>query len=435
MSKNSQNSYKRNKLFSRRDFIRGSVAGVVAGALSGCGQGSGVVTNSASASQSGNLEKSDLTLGFIPLTDCSPLVIASEKGLYKKYGLNCRIKKMASWAATRDAIQKGEIDAAHILTGMIVGFSTGAADVGKQVVRVPMCVLQSLNVNGQAITLQKSHLDAGIRTPSEIKSAIVEKQLKLTFAGTFPVGTHAMWIRYWLASGGVHPDKDIKLITIPPPQMVANMKTGNMDGFCVGEPWGAQAVEQNIGFTATTTQGIWKNHPEKVLGCTEAFAHAHPRTCAALIAGTLEACRWLDDLKNRPEAAEIIGKTEYVNCKPETIRDRMLGKYVLAPGASVTDEPDYMKFLDNNASVPYLSHAVWFMTQHRRWGMLADKLDYAAEARRIMRHDLYTEGCKLAGISSPEQMESRGKETLFDGTVFDPADPEGYAQQFKVKNI
>src|SRR6185295_8977761 len=123
----------------------------------------------------------------------------------------------------------------------------------------------------------------------------------------FPIGTHAMWTRYWLGSAGVHPDNDVKLITIPPPQMVANMKTGNMDGFCVGEPWGAQAVEQSIGFTAITTQGIWKNHPEKVLGCTEAFANAHRRTCAALVAGTLEAARWLDDLKNRVEAAQIIG--------------------------------------------------------------------------------------------------------------------------------
>ena len=420
-----------NRDFSRRQVLR--LAGLLGGAYLTAGLSGRTQAEDVPAAQ--KLEKTELTLGFIPLTDMAPLAIASEKGLYKKYGLNCRIKKMASWAATRDAIQKGEIDAAHILAGMVTGFSLGAADVGKQVPKVPMCILQMLNFNGQAITMKKAHLDAGIKTPADIKKAIAEKQLQLTFAGTFPIGTHATWIRYWLGSGGVHPDKDIKLITIPPPQMVANMKTGNMDGFCVCEPWNAQAVEQGIGFTATTTQGIWKNHPEKVLGCTEEFAKANPRTCAALVAGTLEACRWLDDLKNRSEAAEIIGKTEYVNCKPETIAGRLLGKYVLTPGASPIDVPDFMRYFEQNTTVPYYSHAVWFMTQERRWGMLAEKPDYFSEAKKIVRHDLYAEGCKMAGIPVPDQMESRGKETLFDGTVYDPADPEAYAGQFAVKNI
>lgn len=381
----------------------------------------------------GALEKKDLTLGFIPLTDCSPLIIASEKGFYTKYGLNVRIKKMASWGATRDAIHKGDIDGSHILMGMVVGSTLGVGDVGSPTKKVPMCALQCLNANGQAITLKKALLDAGITTPAAIKKAIVEKGTKFTFAMTFPTGTHAMWMRYWLASGGVHPDKDVKLITIPPPQMVANMKTGNMDGFCVGEPWNARAVTENIGGTGITTQGIWKNHPEKVFGVTEAFATANPNTCAALVAATMEASRWLDDLKNRAEAAQIVGKTEYINCAPDTILGRMLGKYIHAPGGSAVDDLDYMRFFERDASVPYLSHATWFMSQHRRWGMLADKPDYMAEAKKIMRHDIYVAGCKMAGVKVPDQMESRGKETLFDGTVFDPADPEAYGMGFKVK--
>src|SRR6185295_6683849 len=198
---------------------------------------------------------------------------------------------------------------------------------------------------------------------AEIKRYMAEKNAKLTFAMTFPPGTHAMWMRYWLASGGVHPDKEVKLITIPPPQMVANMKTGNMDGFCVGEPWGARAVAENIGGTGITTQGIWKNHPEKVLGVTEAFAAAHPNTCVALVAATLEASRWLDDLNNRAEAAQIIGKNEYVNCQPEVIHGRLLGKYIHVPGGSPVDDADYMRYFERNASVPYLSHATWFMSQ------------------------------------------------------------------------
>jgi nitrate/nitrite transport system substrate-binding protein len=393
MKQNSKN------LSGRRDFLR-------LGAIAGAAVSTGIFSRTALAA--GKPEKTDLTLGFIPLTDCAPLVIASEKGFYKKYGLNCTIKKMASWGATRDAIQKGEIDGSHILLGMIVGSSLGVGDVNSPVKKVPMCVLQMLNVNGQAITVRKKMLDEGVKTPEAIKKK-VEAGTKYTFAMTFPPGTHAMWMRYWLAAGGVHPDKDVKLITIPPPQMVANMKTGNMDGFCVGEPWGARAVTENVGGTGITTQGIWKDHPEKVLGVTEAFAKANPNTCMALVAATMEASRWLDDLKNRPEAAEIIGRTEYVNCQPDVIRDRLLGKYIHAPGGSVVDEPDYMRFFERNASVPY------------------------NEAKRIVRHDIYTEGCKMAGIAVPESMDSRGKETLFDGVTWDPADPEAYAQGFKVK--
>lgn len=410
---------------SRRNFLK--LAGIAGGAMA---SGMGLTRSTRAADI--KPEKPDLTLGFIPLTDCAPLVIASEKGFFKKYGLNVRIKKMASWGATRDSVQKGEIDGAHILLGMIVGSTLGVGDVASPVKKVPMCVLECLNINGQAITLKKKLLDEGVKTPADIKKKI-DAGTKYTFAMTFPPGTHAMWIRYWLASGGVHPDKDVKLITIPPPQMVANMKTGNMDGYCVGEPWNGRAVAEGIGGTGITTQALWKDHPEKVLGVTEEFAKANPKTCAALVAGTLDAAKWLDELPNRAEASQIIGKTEYVNCAPETILDRLLGRYIHAPGGAVVDDPDYMRFFERNTSVPYLSHATWFMSQHRRWGMLAEKPDYMAAAKQIMRHDLYSDGCRLAGLPVPEQMESRGKETLFDGIVFDPADPEGYAQQFKVK--
>ena len=416
---------KLSKTMNRREALK--LAGLAGGALA-----TGALTQHKTFAE-GKPEKTDLTLGFIPLTDCSPLIVASEKGFYKKFGLNVRIKKMASWGATRDAIHKGDIDGSHILLGMVVGSTLGVGDVGSPTKKVPMCALQCLNINGQAITLKKALLDAGVKTPADIKKAIVEKGMKLTFAMTFPPGTHAMWMRYWLASGGVHPDKEVKLITIPPPQMVANMKTGNMDGFCVGEPWGARAVTEGIGGTGITTHGIWKNHPEKVFGVTEEFATANPNTCAALVAGTMEASRWLDDLKNRAEAAQIVGKNEYINCQPDTILGRMLGKYIHAPGGSAVDDPDYMRFFERDASVPYLSHATWFMSQHRRWGMLAEKPDYKAEAKKIMRQDLYAAGCKMADIPVPDQMESRGKETLFDGVVFDPADPEAYGMGFSVK--
>jgi len=432
------NGSERSPEVSRRQLLKWMGAlGCAAAAGMGAGCAGSVAQPSTSATHGSarGLEKTDVTLGFIPLTDCSPLVIASEKGIYKKYGLNVRVRKMASWGATRDAVHKGDIDGAHMLLGMVVASSLGAGDVGAPVPTVPMCVLQVLNVNGQAITLKKALLDANAKTPAAIKRFITENNAKLNFAMTFPTGTHAMWMRYWLATGGLHPDRDVKLITIPPPQMVANMKTGNMDGYCVGEPWGARAVAEGIGGTGITTQALWKDHPEKVLGVTEEFAGKHPKTCVALTAATLEACRWLDDARNRAEAAEIVGRTEYVNCQSEVIRDRLLGKYVHVPGGDAVEDSAYMRFFERDATVPYLSHATWFMSQHRRWGMLAEKPDYLKEARRIMRHDLYSEACKLAKVEVPAAMESRGKETLFDGTVFDPADPESYAGQFAIKNI
>ena len=259
--------------FERRRFLK------LAGAAAAAWTSAGLLEKSSGLARADDTpEKAELSLGFIPLTDCSPLVIASEKGIYKKYGLNVHVKKMASWGATRDAIQKGEIDGAHILMGMVVGSSLGAGDVGATVKKVPMCVLQCLNLNGQAITIKKAMLDANVKTPADIKKQIADKQTKYTFAMTFPPGTHAMWMRYWLASGGVHPDKDLKLITIPPPQMVANMKTGNMDGFCVGEPWGARAVDEGIGGTGITTQALWKNHPEKVLGGSLPLVGRHEKS-------------------------------------------------------------------------------------------------------------------------------------------------------------
>ena len=447
-----KNSARKAKQYTRRDALKWAgllSGGALVGNVLGCSSSSlppptttgevkkdsePPVKDAVAAAQApaGKPEKIDITLGFIPLTDCSPLVVGSVKGFYKKYGLNVTVKKMASWGATRDAIQKGEIDGAHILLGMIVGFSLGVGDVASPTPKVPMNVLQMLNLNGQCISLSKALLDKGVKTPADVKKE-VEAGTKLTFAMTFPPGTHAMWMCYWLAAGGVHPDKDVKLITIAPPQMVANMKTGNMDGFCVGEPWNARAVDEGIGFTATTTQGIWKNHPEKVLGVTEKFAMENPNTCKALIAGTLDACRWLDDLKNRPEQCDIVSKSEYVNCKVEQMLPRMLGKYIMTPGGAEVQDPDYMRFFERDTTVPFLSHAMWFMSQYRRWNMLAEKPDYLAEAKKIMRHDLYTEGCKMADVKLPEQMVSRSKETLFDSVVWDPSDPEAYAQSFKVK--
>jgi nitrate/nitrite transport system substrate-binding protein len=225
--------------------------------------------------------------------------------------------------------------------------------------------------------------------------------------------------------------KDVKTIVIPPPQMVANMRVGNMDGYCVGEPWGARAIFDKIGFTTTTTQGIWKNHPEKVLGTTKEFVTKYPNTAKAMICAVLEASKHIDAMANRAKVSEIIGGKSYVNAPPPVILGRMQGKYEDGLGKSWQD-PDYMKFFDDGAvNFPYLSHGAWFLTQHRRWGLLKQDVDYLAVAKQVNQIELYTAAAKIVGVAVPSSPLKT--ETLFDGTVFDPSKAAAYATGFAIK--
>ena len=250
---------------------------------------------------------------------------------------------------------------------------------------------------------------------------------------TFPPGTHAMWMRYYLAAGGIDPDKDITLITIPPAQMVANMKIGKMDGFCVGEPWGAHAINDSIGYTSVTTQDIWKDHPEKVCAFTEEFAQKNPKTIKAVLKGLHEASVWLDDLGNRPEQCDIVAKPTYINLKdPKTILGRLQGRLDYGDGRTTQDE-FYMHFSKRNCNYPQPKYATWFLSQYRRWGMVAGAPDYEGIAKRVMRTDLYEEAMKEIGYAHGGA--DLKPETLFDGITFDPKDPEAYAKSFAVKSL
>ena len=231
--------------------------------------------------------------------------------------------KEASWAAVRDKLMNGELDMAHVLYGLVYGVHLGVGGPKKD-----MAVLMNLNQNGQAITLSNKLLQAGARDGESLAKLMAADKREYTFAQTFPTGTHAMWLYYWLATYGIHPMQDAKVITVPPPQMVANMRVGNMDGFCVGEPWGARAIMDKIGFTAVTTQGIWQDHPEKVLGTSAEFVSRNPNTARAVTAAILEAGKWIDaSAANRQKTAETIAAKSYVNTDASGIVDRMQGRY------------------------------------------------------------------------------------------------------------
>lgn len=413
----------------RRGFL-GMTAAVGASAAllgaAGCGDDAPPAPRPSTSTGATSPEMADVRLGMIALTDCAPIVVAHEKGFFRRHGINATIVKGASWAAIRDSLSNGSIHGTHMLLGMPIASTMGL--LGSP--RVPMIAPWMLNRNGQAITLAKRFKGRVAADPAALRPLVEEAKGRgapLTFAMTFPPGTHAMWMRYWLAAGGIHPDRDVALVTIPPPQMVANMRVDRMDGFCVGEPWNARAIADDIGYTAITTQEIWRDHPEKVLAFREDFAQANPRTVKAMLKAVHEASLWLDTPTNRPELATILARTTYVNCAPEVILPRLQGHYDYGDGR-VTQHEHAMTFQARGANRPQEKHAVWWLTQFRRWGMVTGAPDYRAVARKVMRHDLYDEAMRELGYAHGGQDES--PETFFDGRAFDPAQAEAYATSF-----
>jgi nitrate/nitrite transport system substrate-binding protein len=372
-------------------------------------------------------EKEEVKIGFIPLIDCASVVMASVLGIDKKYGVKIIPTKEASWAGVRDKLVNGELDFAHVLYGLIYGVHLGTAGPKKD-----MAILMNLNQNGQAITLSKKLADKGAVDVASLAKLMNTEKREYTFAQTFPTGTHAMWLYYWLASVGVNPMKDVKVITVPPPQMVANMRVGNMDGYCVGEPWGHRAIADGIGITATTTQDIWPDHPEKVLGTTAEFVKKYPNTARAVTAAILEAGKWIDaGLQNKLKMAETIADKAYVNTSVDVINQRILGRYQNGLGKT-WDDPRHMKFYaDGQATFPYISDGMWFLTQHKRWGLLKEHVDYAAVAKQVNHVDIY----KLAATASqtPVPKDVMRSSKFMDGVVWDGKDPKKYADSFKVK--
>ncbi|VEA66354.1 Nitrate transport protein NrtA precursor [Serratia plymuthica] len=406
----------------RRRFLAGSAA------LGGSMLLPGLM-NTAWAAGSDAPEKKEIRVGFIPLTDCASVVMAAVKKFDEKYGIKIIPSKEASWAAVRDKLLSGELDAAHVLYGMVYGLQLGVA--GPQ---HDMAVLMTLNNNGQAITLSNQLKQAGVTDAAALKKHVdASAKGTYTFAQTFPTGTHAMWLYYWLANAGIHPFDDVRNVVVPPPQMVMNMKIGNMSGFCVGEPWNQRAIAENIGFTAVTTQEIWPDHPEKVLGTTGNWVAANPNGARALTAAVLDAARWIDSSDaNREETAQVVAGRAYINTKPEVITGRMLGQYQNGLGKSWQDAHAMRFFHDGEVSYPYLSDGMWFLTQHRRWGLLSAEPDYLAVAQKINRTEIYKQAASAVGGVNLPGRDMRAS-TLFDGKRWDGSNPAEYANSFSLK--
>lgn len=431
---------------SRRNFL--VTAGATTAAtflIHGCSAGSQRASTSESPAASplaaaDTPEVTTAKLGFIALTDSAPLIVAKEKGIFAKYGMpDVEVVKQASWAATRDNLELGSqgngIDGAHILSPMPYLMTTGK--ITKQ--PVPMYLLARLNTNGQAISIASTYADMKVGTDSApLKQAFAQAKSQgrdLKAAVTFPGGTHDLWMRYWMAAGGINPDSDISTIVVPPPQMVANMKVGTMEAFCVGEPWNAQLVSQKLGYTALVTGELWKDHPEKAFALRADWVDQNPKAAKALTMAVLEAQQWCDKAENKAEMCDIISKREWLKINAQDILGRSEGKIDYGTGKVEESSPLLMKFWSDNASYPFKSHDLWFLTENIRWGYLPADTDTAALVDKVNREDIWREAAKTLGVAAADipSSTSRGVETFFDGKTFDPEDPAAYLKSLDIK--
>jgi ABC-type nitrate/sulfonate/bicarbonate transport system substrate-binding protein len=397
-----------------------------------------------------------LRLGFVPLNDCAPLAVARELGLFAAEGLDVALSREASWANVRDKVAVGLLDGAHTLAPLPLATSLGAGGE-----RTDMIVPLSLNLNGSAITVAKAHADAmraldpeGMaarpRTARPLGKLIEARRRRgerpLTFAVVFPFSMHNYELRYWLAEAGIDPDRDVQLVVTPPPRMAARLKSGEIDGCCVGAPWNALAASEGYGEVLIHASEFWRQGPDKAFAVTADWARRHPDALRALLRGLLRAGIWADEPANRPELARMLSRPEYVDAPEGVVRQSLVGT---PPGAA---GQDHLVFHRYTASYPWRSHALWFASQMLRWGQIGPEVDLPALAQRVYRPEAWREAAADLGLPVPlvdEKVEGAhpgpwmleeatapirmGPDIFFDARPFDAAQAAGYAESFAIR--
>jgi nitrate/nitrite transport system substrate-binding protein len=360
-------------------------------------------------------------LGFIALTDAAPIIMAKELGYFAERSLDVEVLKQASWPALRDALLTNQIDGAHCLFSMPFSVATGIGGNRSRDLKIAMV----LNQNGQGITLQRDIDEVGYGDLAAAKKWLDGKSSP-AMGMTFPGGTHDIWLRYWLAATKADVSR-IKISPIPPPQMVQNMTVGNVQAYCVGEPWNAVAVQRGVGFTYLATQDLWQNHTEKALVVGPKFAK-ETDTLSDVMGAVLKAAKWLDDLNNRSKAADSLGQEKYVNAPAEEIRERLVGKYDLGPGLGTKDfDGNQMQFFrGGNVSMPRRGHAVWFLAQFQRLGLLKEAPAFQALADELIMTDLYAKVAAAEGVAVPND-DMSAFDVKLDKVTFDPKKPQAEA--------
>ena len=388
----------------------------------------GKVAQASSVMAGNGLEKINLNIGFIPLTDCAPLVVAKEKGFFQEEGLDAvNLVREPSWKAIAEGVISGRLDAAQMVAGMPLSLTVGAG--GK--LPVPIINALVMSRNGNAITLAKSFAQAGVKNLGDLKNKLLETPDKVhTFGMVHPASMHNLLLRYWLASGGIDPDQDVTLTAIPPAQMVANLKAGNLDGYCVGEPWNSRAVYEGLGYVIDTSLDIWAGHPEKVLGVKEEWVAKYPETHLALMRALLKACEYCDDRRNREEIMGLLCQPQYVGSLEDYTRPGFLDPYNRGDGTEPQQLLRFNQFYVDQANCPGRGEGLWTLTQLARWGYTPFPKNWVEILERVRRPDLFGEACRQLGW--PDTESDRHNFALFDGMVFTPDDPIGYIQRFTI---
>ncbi|MGE0666237.1 MAG: CmpA/NrtA family ABC transporter substrate-binding protein [Sphingomonadales bacterium] len=402
-------------------------------------------------------------IGFIPLVDCATLVVAAEKRFDRREGLALQLVKETSWANIRDRVNLGHFDCAHMLAGMPIASSMGIGHI-----KVPTVAPFLLGLNGNAVTVslplyEQIHATGAAGTdPASLGRALkqVVEQRKaagrepLTFAMVFPFSCHNYELRYWMAEAGIDPERDIRLVVIPPPLMVDSLTAGHIDGFCVGEPWNSLAVEAGIGRILVTKSALWHMGVEKVLGVRADWADENRPVLDALIRALYRAAQWADDPANRDELADMLAQPAYLGVPSRIIRRALSGDIRVQAGEAPVHVDDFIVFNRQAANFPWVSQAVWIYTQMVRWGQSEASEEAETAARRCFRPDIYraalrnsdlavslpSVNAKLEGALSGEtpvgSIDGRltlGPDRFFDGSVFDPDDPDGYLDRLTIK--
>jgi NitT/TauT family transport system ATP-binding protein len=376
-------------------------------------------------------------VGFIPLMDCAPLAVAVEKGFAAEEGLDLRLVRETSWANIRDRVVVGHFDAAHMLGPMAIASTLGVGHL-----KVPMAAPLSLGLGGNAITVSLRVWDAMVaegaahfahpRALGEALRNVVRARERankppFTFAMVYPFSAHNYELRYWLAASGIDPDRDVRLVVIPPPLLVDAMREGQIDGFCVGEPWNSVAVSAGVGCIALPTTAVWQLSPEKVLGCRLEWAQRHPDRVQALVRSLYKAALWCEAPGNHSELARLLAEPRFVGAPAEILLRGLSNRLCPQRGVDAVHLPGFYLPASSSATFPWVSHALWFYSQMVRWGQVVFDPEHVAQVRATYRPDLYRLALgKIADVPSQDTKI----ETLFDGVGFDPDALPAYLQQF-----
>jgi nitrate/nitrite transport system substrate-binding protein len=396
---------------SRRRFIRMVGGGTLMAALGGIIPLEKV--KAAVKDSMGPLEKAKLKIGFVPITCATPIIMAHPMGFYSKYGLDVEVVKTAGWAVARDKSLNGEYDASHMLTPMPLAMSLGAGSNA-----TPYIMPAVENINGQAIVLGMQHKDK--RDPKQWKG--------FKFGVPFDYSMHNFLLRYYVAEHGLDPDQDIQIRVVPPPEMVANLRAGNLDGFLSPDPFNQRAVYEKVGFIHLLTKEIWQGHPCCAFACSEKFAREMPNTYGALFKAIVDATHFSARPENRDAIAKAISPANYLNQPEIVVRQVLTGRYVDGVGNKVLDVPDRIDF----DPFPWHSMAVWILTQMKRWGYIKGDIDYKAIAEKVYVASETADVMKGLGYTPPA---SSYKNYTIMGKTFDYTKPEEYIQSFAIRKV